>query len=242
MKMNSKTQTQVDVFSNNYLGNLRTTFNLAFGVLCFPDVGMLISIGYHSSPSVIKLHTNQYNNVATMCKDLYEKNRILFRKSTRCCRQMTLIKEASIYKSIMASFTEVSEKFKTWVGDVFVSIRQNGGYIYGQENLTPDKLGSLLTEITTLRKKFTMLIKADIKHLFARCHRLSKEKAVAVEENGVLKKNLRYMKEDSNYLYKIYKYLISDYKDLEFKYSSLVNSKQQYNIMKCLFPEATNVP
>lgn len=49
--------------------------------------------------------------------------------------------ESGVYKLIFKSRKESAERFQDWVTDeVLPSIRQNGGYIAGQENLTPEQI------------------------------------------------------------------------------------------------------
>lgn len=52
-----------------------------------------------------------------------------------------IIPEGDIYRLVIKSHLPSAEKFETWVFDeVLPSIRQNGGYIANQENLTPEQI------------------------------------------------------------------------------------------------------
>lgn len=52
-----------------------------------------------------------------------------------------IIPEGDIYRLIVRSHLPSAEKFEIWVFDeVLPSIRQNGGYIANQENLTPEQI------------------------------------------------------------------------------------------------------
>lgn len=56
-------------------------------------------------------------------------------------RKMTIINESGMYSLILSSTLDSAKKFKKWVtSDVLPSIRKNGGYIYGQENMSEDEL------------------------------------------------------------------------------------------------------
>lgn len=56
-------------------------------------------------------------------------------------QKMTLINESGLYALILSSKLESAKKFKKWVtSEVLPSIRKNGGYIYGQENMSEDEL------------------------------------------------------------------------------------------------------
>lgn len=56
-------------------------------------------------------------------------------------RKMTIINESGMYSLILSSTLPNAKKFKKWVtSEVLPSIRKNGGYIYGQENMSEDEL------------------------------------------------------------------------------------------------------
>jgi len=52
-----------------------------------------------------------------------------------------IINESGLYSLILSSKLDSAKKFKKWVtSEVLPSIRKNGGYIYGQENMSEDEL------------------------------------------------------------------------------------------------------
>ena len=56
-------------------------------------------------------------------------------------RGMTIINESGLYSLILSSKLPGAKEFKRWVtSDVIPSIRKTGGYIKGQETMTPDEL------------------------------------------------------------------------------------------------------
>lgn len=56
-------------------------------------------------------------------------------------QDVTFINESGLYSLILSSKLESAKKFKKWVtSEVLPSIRKNGGYIYGQENMSEDEL------------------------------------------------------------------------------------------------------
>lgn len=64
----------------------------------------------------------------------------------------TFINESNLYKTIFQSRKESAERFTEWVtGEVLPSIRKNGGYIAGQENMTDDEL--LANAVLVAQKK-----------------------------------------------------------------------------------------
>lgn len=67
-----------------------------------------------------------------------------------------LINESGLYSLIMSSKLPAAKKFKRWVtSEVLPSIRKNGGYIAGQESMTPAELmaSALLMAQKTLAER-----------------------------------------------------------------------------------------
>lgn len=85
-------------------------------------------------------------------------------------RNMTIINESGLYSLIMSSKLPIARKFKRWItNEVLPSIRKNGGYIQGQEELSDDELISkaLLVANRKIEEKNKILIEkeAEIKQL-----------------------------------------------------------------------------
>ena len=186
----SKKQTQFDVFSDAYLGSVRTMFDPKTGEMYFHAVDVALCLGYRSAASAVILHTRKEDRVVITRKDLSEEDRKLFWTLTRGRGQVTFIKKAAMCKLIMPSQTEVTEKFKVWVEDVLVAILQYGRCKHGQENLPPDERKKLFIKIAKRRKKVSMQKKTedDIDRLRARRRELIKEKAVIVKRIGFLRR------------------------------------------------------
>lgn len=56
-------------------------------------------------------------------------------------QEMTIINESGLYSLILNSKLPSAKKFKRWVtSEVLPSLRKNGGYIAGQENMTPEQI------------------------------------------------------------------------------------------------------
>lgn len=62
-----------------------------------------------------------------------------------------LINESGLYNAIIGSEKPDAKKFRKWVtSEVLPSIRKNGGYIKGQENLNPDQFAQLMGAVQNL--------------------------------------------------------------------------------------------
>ena len=56
-------------------------------------------------------------------------------------QEMSIINESGLYAGVFCSSLESAKRFKHWVtSEVLPSIRKNGGYIAGQENLSDEEL------------------------------------------------------------------------------------------------------
>lgn len=71
-------------------------------------------------------------------------------------QEMTIINESGLYALVLGSKLPSAKRFKRWVtSEVIPSIRKNGGYINGQENMTPEELmaSALLMAQKTLAER-----------------------------------------------------------------------------------------
>lgn len=85
-------------------------------------------------------------------------------------QEFKVIPEGDIYRLVIKSQLPSAEKFETWVFDeVLPSIRQNGGYIANQENLTPEQIvaNALIVAQNIIKQKDKLLEEQKPKVLFA---------------------------------------------------------------------------
>lgn len=71
-------------------------------------------------------------------------------------QEMTIINESGLYALVLGSKLPTAKNFKRWVtSEVIPSIRKHGGYINGQENMTPAELmaSALLMAQRTLAER-----------------------------------------------------------------------------------------
>ncbi len=73
-------------------------------------------------------------------------------------RKMVYISEAGVYQMIFASRSAVAKEFKRWLCHVVLpSIRKNGGYIIGQENMDEAELKELTAKVSQLAEEVASL-------------------------------------------------------------------------------------
>ena len=64
-------------------------------------------------------------------------------------QQMTIINESGLYALIFGSKLDSAKRFKRWVtSEVLPSIRGNGVYIAGQENMIPEQIMAAGLQVT----------------------------------------------------------------------------------------------
>lgn len=116
---------KLQIFNNAEFGEIRTVEIEGKPFFVANDVAK--ALGYVETAKAIRTH----------CKGVSEMDI----PSNGGIQKMKIIPEGDIYRLIIKSHLPNAEKFETWVFDeVLPSIRKNGGYIAGQENMTDDEL------------------------------------------------------------------------------------------------------
>lgn len=118
----------LQVFNNEEFGQIRTLdIN---GEVWFVGSDVAKALGYS------KVHDAIANNVD---EDDSTKHGVI--DSAGRNQQTVIINESGLYSLIMSSRLENAKKFKKWItSEVIPSLRKNGGYMVGQENLTPEQI------------------------------------------------------------------------------------------------------
>lgn len=116
---------ELQIFSSEEFGEIRTVeIN---GKPYFAGSDVASALGYAIPHKAVQTH----------CKGVLKWN--IPTKSGN--QDVLFIPEGDVYRLIMRSKLPAAEKFESWVMDeVIPSIRKNGGYIAGQENLSDDEL------------------------------------------------------------------------------------------------------
>lgn len=116
---------ELQIFSSEEFGEIRTVE--IEGKPYFAGSDVASALGYAIPHKAVQTH----------CKGVLKWN-----IPTKSGNQDALfIPEGDVYRLIMRSKLPAAEKFESWVMDeVIPSIRKNGGYISGQENLSDDEL------------------------------------------------------------------------------------------------------
>lgn len=113
------------IFNNPEFGEIRTITEDGKTLFCAKDVAT--ALGYKDTINAIKQH----------CKGVVKRHLL-----TEGGNQLAnFIPEGDIYRLVARSELPGADTFERWIFDeVIPSIRKNGGYISGQENMTPEEL------------------------------------------------------------------------------------------------------
>lgn len=115
----------IQIFKNPEFGSVRTLDDNGVILFCANDVAR--ALGYARPKDAISAH----------CKGAV-KRRFLTDGGEQ---EMSFISESDLYRLMFSSKLESAEKFTDWVtSEVLPSIRKNGGYLAGQDQLTPEEL------------------------------------------------------------------------------------------------------
>ena len=115
----------LQIFRNNDFGEIRTLEENGTVLFCGSDVAK--ALGYENARDALKRH----------CKGVVKRDTI----TTKGNQEMSFIPEGDVYRLIVRSKLPSAEKFEHWVfDDILPSIRRTGGYIQGQDVLSPAEL------------------------------------------------------------------------------------------------------
>lgn len=121
----------LQIFENPEFGKIRTLE--VEGEPWFVGKDVAEALGYSDTADALKKHVD-------------EEDKQLFKPGEMPTLKMSnfgayCINESGLYSLILSSKLPTAKKFKRWVtAEVIPSIRKNGGYVSGQENMTPEEL------------------------------------------------------------------------------------------------------
>nr|DAV00159.1 MAG TPA: repressor domain protein [Caudoviricetes sp.] len=125
---------EIQIFNNPDFGTVRTLDDN--GVILFAATDVAKILGY----------SNPYDAISRHCKGVVKHEGVSQTTNqhgvtTNQTVEMSFIPESDLYRLVFGSKLPSAEKFTDWVtSDVLPSIRKNGGYIAGQQELSPQEL------------------------------------------------------------------------------------------------------
>lgn len=130
------------IFNNPEFGSIRTVER--DGAPWFVGKDVADVLGYQNGSRDINRHVDEDDKATVACHDGSQN------------RNVVVINESGLYSLVLSSKLSTAKKFKRWVtSEVIPSIRKHGGYINGQENMTPAELmaSALLMAQRTLAER-----------------------------------------------------------------------------------------
>jgi len=147
---------ELKIFENKEFGQVRTvTINEE---PWFVGKDVADALGYSNSPKALRDHVDGEDKLT---------ERIVMSGQGR---DVILINESGLYCLIFGSKLESALRFKRWVtSEVLPSLRQNGGYILNQENMTPDQImaAGLKAAESIIKQKEKEISRMRPKEIFA---------------------------------------------------------------------------
>lgn len=154
-------------------------------------------------------------------------------------QEMTVINESGLYSLVMSSKLPGAKKFRRWVtSEVLPSIRRSGGYISGQETMSPEELMAKALKVaektladrearisTLTVQNAIMAPKADYFDELVERNTLTSFRETAKELGVPPKKFVRFLL-DKKYIYRDKKGKLMPYED---KNSGLFEVKESFN-------------
>ena len=114
------------IFNNPEVGNIRLVDEDGSALFCGNDVAK--ALGYKSPKDAISTH----------CRGAVKRR---LTDSIGREQDTAFIPESDLYRLVFSSKLPTAEKFTDWVTkDVLPAIRKHGGYVNGQESMTPEEL------------------------------------------------------------------------------------------------------
>lgn len=124
----------IQVFDNPEFGAVRTLEENGTILFCATDAAK--ALGYSNPRDAVGRHCR-----GVVKRDGVSQTTNQHGVTTNQTVEMSFIPESDLYRLIFSSKLPNAEKFTDWVtGEVLPSIRKNGGYIAGQEELSPQEL------------------------------------------------------------------------------------------------------
>lgn len=121
---------ELQIFSNPDFGEIRTIEQN--GEPWFVGKDVAAALGYGEGKSLVNAVANHVDA---------EDKGVTEMMTPGGKQNMTIINESGLYSLVLGSKLPTARKFKHWVtAEVLPAIRKHGGYIAGQETLSPEEL------------------------------------------------------------------------------------------------------
>lgn len=184
----------VEIFEHEYLGELTTVVHKEETMFIANEVALML--GYSNKAKAVQNHIDAEDKLL-----ITNKNPIMGLPTPD--RGLYLINESGLYSLILRSKLPQAKVFKRWVtSEVLPSIRKHGGYIAGQEDMTPEELmakavimaQSKIDELNSLVKEKDSIISdknfpISLTRMFSGNNKVAQAANLYMEDKGWIKKS-----------------------------------------------------
>ncbi len=123
---------ELKVFNSEEFGDIRTME--ISGQPWFVGKDVAEALGYSNASKAVSTHVEDEDRILKVLEADSQNGNVL---KTRTA----LINESGLYSLILSSKLSSAKRFKRWVtSEILPSIRKNGGYVKGQEDMTPEEI------------------------------------------------------------------------------------------------------
>lgn len=177
----------LQIFNNAEFGQIRTVTINNEPMFCLADVCRILEIGNVSQLKTRLDYAGVITNEVGVQTGWKSDGTPAMQKV-----KMNFVNEANLYKTIFQSRKESAERFTDWVtSEVIPSIRKNGGYIAGQEQMSDAELmaKALLVANRQIEERNKQIEVMQPKALFADAVSASKSSILVGDLAKLLKQN-----------------------------------------------------
>jgi len=171
---------ELQIFNSEEFGQIRTVQLNNETYFVGKDIAK--ALGYAKTENAISQHVDDDDKTTTLLQGT----------GSNYKSKAVIINESGMYALILSSKLESAKRFKHWVtSEVLPSIRNNGGYIANQENLTPEQIvaNALVVAQNIIAGKDKLIGEMKPKALFADAVATSKTSILIGELAKILKQN-----------------------------------------------------
>ena len=135
---------ELKIFENPAFGQVRIVEREGEPWFVGKDVAQ--ALGYSDTADALKKHVDEEDKKDALKKHVDEEDKKLLKPGEMPTLKMSnfgvyIINESGLYSLVLSSKLPTAKAFKRWItSEVIPSIRKTGGYIMGQEQLSPSEL------------------------------------------------------------------------------------------------------
>lgn len=155
---------EIQIFNNAEFGSVRTV--MINDEPWFVGKDVAVALGYKEAAKAVREKVDEEDKGVSEMDTPGGKQKVMF------------VNESGLYTLVLSSKLPTAKKFKKWItSEVLPSIRKNGGYMAGQENMTEEEVVAnaliVAQNIITARNERIKLLESENRHLVEKNEEMS---------------------------------------------------------------------